>query len=151
MKTISIPQKESIHSCKQLMKSGSRLSAIVKKVELLNHLNQSTQKALNDSQLNQHCRASNFDKGCFTLEVDSAAWATRLRFFSSKLLSFLKSEYPQIKEIQIRIRPFSKEKDAIYWEKSKLSSESAEMIKQTATFISDELLKAALLKLARNT
>ncbi len=61
--------------------------------------------------LRQHCQVANLRQQTLIVHVDSPAWATRLRYQQSRLLTQLRAleQYSQITELKIQVKPvFSK-------------------------------------------
>jgi hypothetical protein len=130
----------------------SILGFIQKKVLELNKLNQ-IWKTENSSDLAQHSRIANFRDNCLVIEVDNAAWATRLRFLLPELTKKLAS-YPilsGLKHIEWYIQPYFPPTIEKLTSHPVLTEKSARLLKSTAKSIKAEALQSALAKLARNT
>jgi hypothetical protein len=79
--------------------------------------------------------------------VDSAAYASRLRFLAPTLLAALRREFPGLKTIQFRVRPSSSEPPA--QRRAVLSGTARTALRNAATHIDDRELQAALARLSR--
>jgi hypothetical protein len=111
-----------------------------------------------EPELASHCRASEWNNNCLTLAADNAAWATRLRYQQSTILSQLRTQ-PQFMGLgSIRIEVQAAETPLIAAPSTRptkprmtLSTAAAAGIKATAEKIEDPALKAALEKLAERS
>lgn len=127
------------------------LPGIKAKIKQLTDLNNIWQTQL-DSTLAQHCRVANFREKCLIIEVDSSAWATRLRYLIPELLKSLRSftEFTGLQAIEWYIQPptpLTFHPD-IPHKRPILSADSKEIILETAKNIGAEKLKKALRNLA---
>lgn len=126
----------------------SILGFIQKKVAQLNQLNEIWQK--NWADLAQHSRIANFREGCLVIEVDNAAWATRLRYLIPDLTRKL-VKHPalnRLKHIEWYIQPHSPTVSPRSRFAPVLSDHSAQLLKNTALSIKMEQLQAALIRLS---
>ena len=101
-----------------------------------------------------HCKVINLNNDCLMVEVDSAAWATRLHYGELELLQQLQS-HPQgrcLQRIKCCVRPAHQHHEVKQGGggtvATTLSEQSAQMIKETADSVTSEELKAALMRLS---
>lgn len=130
--------------------SQSILGFIQKKVLQLNQLNDIWQK--NWPDLAQHSRIANFREGCLVIEVDNAAWVTRLRYLipdlSRKLVKH--AALNSLKHIEWYIQPHSQTVSPHNRFAPVLSDHSAQLLKNTALTIRMKQLQEALIRLSEN-
>lgn len=126
----------------------SILGFIQKKVLQLNQLNDLWQK--NWPELAQHSRIANFREGCLVIEVDNAAWATRLRYLIPDLTRKLvkQSALNSLKHIEWYIQPHSPTVSPRNRLAPVLSDHSAQLLKNTALSIRMKQLQEALIRLS---
>src|SRR5207244_5108353 len=102
--------------------------------------NEIWQKNLAD--LAQHSRIANFREGCLVIEVDNAAWATRLRYLipdiSKKLVTHMLLN--SLKHIEWYIQPHSPTFSPHNRFIPILSDHTAQLLKNTALSIKTEQL-----------
>lgn len=99
-----------------------------------------------------HITAANYDNKELTLIADSPVWAARLRTQHKAISNSLKATLSMpVTSIKIRFQQPVKHKAKPAKELPSLSPESSKLIRQTANSITDEALKASLLRLAKNT
>jgi hypothetical protein len=96
----------------------------------------------------------NIQKLTLTILVDSASWATRLRFVAPDLIGKLSEDnqaFSGIERINIKILTPSQEKvDVAYRQGPQMSPDNARGIRSLAENIEDPDLQRALNKLARH-
>lgn len=131
-----------------LLKNG-KLGNILKKAQLLSQWQ--TYLVEIDPELAQHCQVANLREAELIIEVNSAAWGMRLKFLTPELLKKLNAKNPEqpCKQIRYFIHPAYQEKKIPTRVRPAMSAESAQVIAEAAADISDPVLKAALLRLAR--
>lgn len=149
MQSKPIPEKTISHILQQ--DPQSILGFIQKKVMELNRLNAIWQ-AENTADLAQHSRIANFRDSCLVIEVDNAAWVTRLRYLLPDLTKKL-VKHPALntlKKIEWYIQP-------AFYPPAKgqrltpvLTAASAQLLQTAAENIKVKALQAALAKLSRN-
>lgn len=92
-----------------LRRPEGALLPLLKKADLLRGLNDTLSQEF-DSTLAKHCRAVNMRGSVLVLAVDSAAWATRLRFQTTDLVSqFRAAGFPGLSSVEIVILPPNKD------------------------------------------
>ena len=128
----------------------SILGFIQKKVLQLNQLNDIWQK--NWPDLAQHSRIANFREGCLVIEVDNAAWATRLRYIIPDLTRKLvkHTALNSLKHIEWYIQPTSQTTSPRNRSAPVLSDHSAQLLKNTALTVRMKQLQEALIRLSKN-
>ena len=100
------------------------------------------------SPLAEHCRIANARGRTIIVYVDSAAWATQLRFLSDQLAKALLGEGGG--RVQVRVQPPSRPSTRRAGRPAlRLSPDNARLLQETAEAVSDEALGRALRRLAR--
>jgi len=101
-----------------------------------------------DDGLMLQCRVGNVRDGILIIYCNSTAWATRLRYQTSRILNALKEQYSieDIRKIEVRISPV--EEHTPPHQRVALSNEAADCITACANSVTDKGLQAALLRLA---
>ncbi len=104
--------------------------------------------------LNNHCCVANFRDGCLILKVDSAAFATQLRYKTGDLLNALRTipALCGLRSISHYINP--KENEATPRQlhvHHNLSDQNAKLLLDLAANVEDESLKKALRSLAKHS
>lgn len=95
-----------------------------------------------------HCLHARIDGTLLILHTDSSAWMTRLRFHGPHLVQALRPIAPQLTAVKTRIL-ISTTHPEPERRGSKLSASSAKSIQHMAEFVSDDKLRAALIRLGR--
>ncbi len=108
-----------------------------------------------DADLAPHCYLGNMDESSLTVYVDSAAWATRLRFQAPQLLPLLRQTNPifsKLVSIQVKIlTPGSQEpSQPSHSAGPTMNRENANGINALSNSIDDPELQQALQRLARH-
>lgn len=126
------------------------LSQIKVKVAQLQQLNELV-KAQLDSSLGQHCCVANVRDNILILEVDSSAWATRLRYLVPELLQKLRThkELNRLQEIQWYIRPADINAQSVSRPLT-LSQDNAELMMEATQHIANPHLQEVMKKLAKH-
>lgn len=126
------------------------LHHIVTKSQCLIHLTNLLHQSLEEN-VAKHCKVANFREETLVLEIDSAAWATQIRYRIPELLMKLrqKNEFNDLKKIEYYIQllatPHAQSKST-----RGLSASSAAVLLETAETLPETDLKQALLRLAKN-
>ncbi len=83
----------------------SHLGRLIQTAQRLSTLNETLQTLL-DTELKSRCQVSHYDQGILYVVAESSAWATRLRFCHTTLLSRLRQDpaWCGIKSLQVRVR-----------------------------------------------
>lgn len=78
---------------------------MAEKAELLNNLNQHVKQILN-GPVAQELKVANLRQGVLVIETTSAAWAARINFQKSALLTQLQNEtLPMLTAIEVKVNP----------------------------------------------
>ena len=95
-----------------------------------------------------HCVFAHLRDGQLLIHVDSAVWATRLRFFAPQLVRLVADEHPSVTEVSVRLlvdnRRQARRRPPAY-----RSDFAAQVVEDSATGIGDARLQAAMLRLGR--
>jgi len=134
----------------EVFKQANMLGNIHAKLQQLNQLNELWQHAV-PALLAQNSCVANWREGCLVIELKSAAWATRLQYLIPELIERLQqhAELKNLTAIDWYIQP-STNLPAATPPTLTLSAQQAQLLQDTAEHIDNEMLKAALQKLAIN-
>ena len=144
---------KSVRSVRDILASGPHAQLLAKN-GLNNELLELVRKQLSGpSRL--HCVNAQLKHDTIIIHVDSPVWASKLRFQLGSLLTNLRkaASLDGLQQIQVRVLPSTEKKllsKSPAPASSLLSEESAEMIRDLASAISDDTLRASWLKLANN-
>ena len=129
----------------QRLLDGS-LQEIAERARLLDRLTAEVRRLLPEA--GAHCQVANLRGGELIVQVDSPAWATRLRYQGKALVGQLQRRgFPELKTVRVRVAPQGGPKPAPA-RRARLSSSSGELLRQTAAAVDNEALRAALERLA---
>lgn len=133
-----------------LAKKSPYYAQLLQQASLLERLNQLFVQMLSPS-LRNHCRIAAINKDVLVCHVDSAAWATRLRYEQQTVLASLKHDQslPPLRSIRIQVRPARGNPTRKILNITHPSAPVAEQAFQDAENITDPKLKKALQRLAR--
>lgn len=99
-------------------------------------------------EIGRHCRVANLRAGMLVIQVDSPAWATRLRYQGPALVRQLRRRgHSEIQEVRIQVAPEAGPQ-APAPRRPRLSPASGELLQQTADAVEGDALRAALRRLA---
>lgn len=101
--------------------------------------------------LRPHCRLGRIRDNTLIIIVDSAAWATRLRFLSAQLVKqFADDDSVTVTKLEVRIQPQNQPVASPPPARpaARLSAENAALITSLARSVGDEKLSRALQRLA---
>jgi len=144
-----------------LQGESSPLAKLIEQAQAISELNKTLEQVL-DSELIAHCRVGYYEKGVLTLLAQSAAFGTRLRYFTPTILSKLRTfkDWAGLCSIQIKIETFvvptveqlaPKEEEKL---PQKLSVDNAMRFQELADNMRangvDDKLVASLERLAKN-
>ncbi len=127
----------------------SILGLIQLKVSELKKINQLWQAEISPD-IAQHSRVANLREGCLVIEIDSAAWAFRLRYLLPDLTKKL-IKYPMLntlKHIEWYIQPQFHLSSKPIKQMPILSDHSAHLLRNTAMNIKIKQLQDALVRLS---
>lgn len=146
------PKTSSVRSVKDILAAGPHAQLLAQS-GLNNELLTLVRKYLS-GPTSLHCVNAQIQHDTLIVHVDSPVWASKLRFQLGQLLKNLRRESSlnTLQQIQLRVLPPAKNKllDSVT-PSIQLSEESAEMIRNLASAISDDTLRASWLRLAKNT
>ena len=130
------------------------LAILVTRTRQLQRLTRLVREQL-DENLAPHCYIGNLEPSYLTILVDSAAWASRLRFESSQLPDRLRNVHPAFARLQhIKVKIITElhgEQPAVHTpgaQRPHLNPENARIINSLADSIDDAALQDALHRLA---
>lgn len=107
-----------------------------------------------EPQLYEHCRVANFRRGCMVIEVNNAAWATKLRLVQMDLCTKIRVEgkFYQLSSIKISVQPTMQNTNLRKKKRKRHFQPSAKVtaaIKEQAADCTHPSLSNALEKLAK--
>ena len=147
------PKVKSVRSVRDILAAGPHAQLLAKN-GLNNELLGLVRKQLSGPS-SLHCVNAQLQHDTLIVHVDSPAWATKLRFQLGGLLTNLRKvpSLDGLLQIQIRVLPGAEKKllSRNAPPSARLSEESAELIRNLASAISDDALRASWLRLAKNT
>ncbi len=135
---------------KVLVEANDDLAILVTRTKELSYLTQILRQQL-EPDLAVHCYIGKLDKDCLVILVDSAAWASKLRFHSQTLLPQLQmahQSFAQLSLIRVKILSQSVSIPEPEYQKPKMNKENAKGLNTLAESIDDADLQAALTRLA---
>lgn len=122
---------------------------ILKKARQLRQLNQ-TIKASLPADCRDHIEVAGIRDSQLIILTDSPVWQTRLRLFSQTMLEVLHQHSGvKLNQVKLRLNPVKRPPPEEPRQQRVLSSESAVLIEQTATSVSDPGLQSALQRLSQ--
>lgn len=112
-------------------------------------------RSLLDEELAQHCYISTIENVALTVYVDSAAWATRLRFQVPQLIPQLRNVNPVFSKLErVHVKVLTQSSPVtvqpLHATGPTMNSENANGINNLSNSIDDPALRQALQHLARN-
>lgn len=138
-----------MQNVKKLLRRNSTLSSLAQKIAEQKQLLEFVQ-ALLPKSIAPHCLAAVRNESGLTVFVDSPAWSSRLRYLTAELLRSLNNHTPRIEKIKIRVIPPSVVLDKPKRHPTPPSIEEVQQIANTADFVDDPELSAALRRLAQH-
>lgn len=133
--------------------ASDELATLITRTKQLKRFTSQLRRHL-DAELAPHCYIGNLEKSSLTIMVDSAAWATKLRFVAPTLIAPLRQESPvfsEIKQIMVKVlTPTPESEVSIHTQGPQMNEENARGIESLADDIDDPALQQALHKLARH-
>ncbi len=108
------------------------------------------------AEIDGHYHVANIHDRTLVIMTDSPVWTTRLRQLGPGILTILQnSGRKNLLHIRVFSRPaqspVAKPPQSVKAKPKQISPQSSQLLSQTASFIGDDGLRAALLKLARHT
>lgn len=135
---------------KVIAEAGDNLAILVTRTRQLSQLNQILRNHL-DVNLAPHCYIGNIERENLVILVDSAAWASKLRFSAQSILANLCSAHPSfanVKKIQIKILNQPVQPTEAEFQRPQMNEENAKGLVTLAQSVDDPDLQAALTRLA---
>ena len=133
-----------------LLRTSSTLRALLEKSRQLERLQALFQSRLEPAAREQ-CRVASFETGVLKLVVTSSQWATRMRYQQKRLIRDLQTfnEFATLTKIHCRVQPPLVKKAPPVRTMPRSQGASASL-RETADYVEDPGLKAALQRLARH-
>lgn len=133
----------------KIWEQASHLSLLIAKAKWLLTVNDALHLCLGP-EIAHYYQVANFHQGTLVIFVPTGSWRMRLQFLQTQILKELQARYPEIKLLEIKIKPNHPEQQNPFSASALiLSDQSRAIIEQTAHTITDESLKKALLRLAK--
>jgi hypothetical protein len=142
---------------KELLGSNEQLNKLYTHAKDIYALNEKLQKHLAPSLIS-HCSVANYSEETLTINAETSAWASKLRYGVPDILSYAKNEcgLSKLKSVRIKVSPSHKNtaqsnlSTMLPVRKASLSKESADFIKSVATSIKDPALHKSILKISKH-
>jgi len=144
----------------ELISSDDQLNKLYHHAMAICALNEKLHKHLAPS-LSNHCNVANYSDETLTVNADTSAWASKLRYCIPDILKFAKLEcgLTNLKTVRVRVLPIhhkanqpktgqSKFSATNPTRKARLSKKSADFIKNVAESINDPELRKSILKIS---
>jgi hypothetical protein len=135
---------------KVLQEADSDLAILVTRTRQLRALTDKLRSLL-DPALAKHCYLGGIDGEKLTILVDSAAWASKFRFYSQSLLPALNELHPafaRIKTFQIKVLNQTHQQEPVPYQRPEMNLANARGLKTLADNVDDTQLSEALTRLA---
>ncbi len=151
-------------TCKfnELVSSNDQLNKLYHHAKDICALNEKLHKHLAPS-LSSHCNVANYSDETLTVNADTSAWASKLRYCIPDILKFAKLEcgLSNLKTVRVKVSPIhhktnqsktvqSKFSGTNSTRKAHLSKKSADFIKNIAKTINDPELRKSILKISNH-
>jgi hypothetical protein len=134
----------------RLQRPKTRLAKLLAQVNELVGINRIFHAYL-APHLRQHATLIALETDKWTVQTDSPAWATRLRYTLPSLRKHLTEKLgTEVPPLRIRISPATLEPPRLPPRRLQLSAQAGDLLEKTAHSLDDRHLGAALLRLARN-
>jgi hypothetical protein len=137
-----------------LQLEGSNIGNLLIKLKRLREWNAKLRDILPlETPLLEHCRIVGMDKTSLIVIADNPHWVTRFRFFIPQLVEkFAKiDEFKHIRAICCKVRPAHQARGSFHKNKRRplrITTETAEVLHETALKVKDPRLKKILEKIA---
>ena len=139
----------SIH--KVLIESNDDLAILVTRTRQITHLTQILRQQL-QPDLAPHCYIGNLEQDYLVILVDSAAWASKLRFCAQSLMTQLNRahhSFANVERLRVKILNQSVQRAEPVFQKPQMNKENAQGLNTLADSVDDPGLQAALSRLAK--
>lgn len=136
---------------KVLQEADSDLGILVTRTRQLSGLTKRFRTLL-EPALAPHCYIGNIVDDHMTVMVDSAAWASKFRFYSQSIIPSLNTLHPsfsKIRHIQTKILSPRYEPAPVPYKRPELNQANAAGLKTLADSVDDDALEEALTRLAQ--
>jgi len=135
-----------------LIPESQGLGALMLRASRLRALTHAVQSHLG-TPLSAHCQVANIRDDVLVLQTDSAAWASRLRFLGPGLLAHLARAHGlgRLRTTKVLVRPTESTARATGHRQTRISSDSAALLRNVAQSTEHAALRQALLRLSRRT
>ena len=136
---------------KVLQEADSELAILVTRSRQLRGLTDKF-RALLEPALAAHCYIGNIDNDRLIVMLDSAAWASKFRFYSQSILTDLRNLHPSfsnVTHIQTKILNQKYEAPPVPYKPPEMSPENAKGLTTLADSVDDSDLQEALTRLAQ--
>ncbi len=145
-------KSKSAHVRDFIVEPGSQLNTLIKHADILSALQVTVANNILP-ELREHCLVSNIQRDTLTLSTAHANWATKIRYAIPDILKALRSlpETSAIKTIRVIVIPDSINEDTPRKNKLTLSRNTAEIINDMASTMSDPEISACLKRLSSHT
>ncbi|MEW5992881.1 MAG: DUF721 domain-containing protein [Candidatus Zixiibacteriota bacterium] len=133
----------------QLLLGVGTTAPLLERVQYLQTLTTQLRSCL-DSESASHVQVADLNGERLVIQVDSAAWATRLRYLGPQLLRCLRNgtELPPLQRLDVRVAPQA-QPTTHGIPPATLSADNASLLDTAADDIRHPALRAALKRLAR--
>ncbi len=136
---------------KVLVEANDDLAILVTRTKQLSSLTQVLRQQL-EPDLAVHCYIGRLDESALVILVDSAAWASKLRFHAQTLLPLLQTahqSFARTEQIKIKILNQSAKQPDPVFQRPSMNKENAKGLNTLADNVDDADLQAALSRLAK--
>ncbi|MCK5499599.1 MAG: DUF721 domain-containing protein [Gammaproteobacteria bacterium] len=142
----------------ELVDSSEQLNNLYTHAKGIYALNEKLQKHL-DPSLSSHCTVANYSDETLTVNAETSAWASKLRYCVPDILNYAKHEcgLTKLKSVRIKVSPIQNKTSQSDFSnthsvrKASLSKKSADFIKSVATSIKDPALRKSILKISKHS
>ncbi len=147
-----------IRQFKELLSSNEQLNELYTHAKDIHALNEKLEKYLTPS-LGNHCSVASYSEDTLTINAETSAWASKLRYRIPDILSHAKREcrLNKLKSIRIKVYPgheSTKSRSSLSTtsnvKKPFLSKKSAAFIKNIALSIEDPALRESIIKISEH-
>jgi hypothetical protein len=142
----------------ELVDSSEQLNNLYTHAKGIYALNEKLQKHL-DPSLSSHCTVANYSDETLTVNAETSAWASKLRYCVPDILNYAKHEcgLTKLKSVRIKVSPIQNKTSQSDFSsthsvrKASLSKKSADFIKNVAKSIKDPALRKSILKISKHS
>lgn len=129
----------------------SKLGNLYEQAQYIQNLKVKLSKYLGPP-LNEHCVLANYKNTVLVMHADSPAWATKLRFSTPAIISYMQREchLNTLKTIRVKVIPAKNKVKKNPVRRLTLSNKSTKLIADIANSMTDHDLRSSLLKLTRH-